>query len=185
MKYIEARVPKDAALRFFERRRFKNLYGFLKRRPGWTKDGRKLPYIECVWMPFYLIDFRVVSRKAPGIVSVSVEAYSGSFAVFQMQDNLLEGELEEEWFAPGITEKKAIAIGRRDLLLTIMRRRSQQGKPVIEDTLAVDVFYYPFWVYYFQRRGRYIDVALQDALTGESGGNRNRAGLLNAFTTRG
>ncbi len=184
MKYIEARVPRDAALQFFERRRFGNLYGLLRRRSAFTPDGKRLPYAELVWMPFYRIDFQVTSRRGPGAVSVSVEAYSGSFAVFQMQDNLVEGEPEGDSFPPEMTEEAAIKTGRRELLRTIMRRRSQQEKPVIEDTLAVDVFYYPFWIYYFQRRGKYIDIKLQDALNGESGGNRNRAGVLAAFTKR-
>lgn len=184
MKYIATRVSKDAALRFFHRRRFANLYGLLGSRRPVAPTGKLLPYLERVWLPFYLIDLEVTSPRGPGTVSVSVEGYSGSFAIFQMHDDLIEGELDEEYFGPQLSKDEAIEIGRKQLLHTILRSSSQQEKPAIEETLHVDVFYYPFWVYYFQRRRGSLDIRIQDALTGERGGNRNRMGLLNAFAAQ-
>ena len=96
-----------------------------------------------------------MSRKGAGEVSVSLEACSGCFAIFQMHDALVDGDLNEECLPPLIGEQDAAVQGRRQLLQVIMRRRGQYGKPVIEELLASDVFYYPFWVYYFQRRGKY------------------------------
>lgn len=185
MRYIEARVSEDAALRFFHRRRLGNLYGLLRRRSRVTTlGGKSLPYMERVWLPHYRIDIRVVSHRGPGQISVSVEGHSGSFAIFQMHEDLVEGNLDEELFPPALTQEEAVETGRRELLKTILRRRGQQEKPYIEDTLGVDIFYYPFWVYYFRRRGRYLDIRLQDAISGERGGNRTKMGLLNAFAKK-
>jgi len=181
VKYIEARVSKETALRFFTRRRLRNAYGLLRSRRRLLPSGREIPYIERVWMPFYIVTLRVVSHRGPGEVTVSVEGYSGSFAIFQMHEDLVEGALTEEWFPPRMSEEEAVRVGREQLLQTILRRRGQQEKPVVEETLGIDVIYYPFWVYYFERRPGVLDIALQDALTAERGGNRNRAGLLDAF----
>ena len=90
MRYIPARVSKDAALAFFQRRRFGNLYGLLRQRTAVTPGGQRLPYLERVWLPYYLIAIRLDSRRGEGEVTVSVEAYSGAFAIFQMHDELVE-----------------------------------------------------------------------------------------------
>ncbi|HOZ48003.1 MAG TPA: hypothetical protein PLO37_25780 [Candidatus Hydrogenedentes bacterium] len=185
MRYIAPRVPEEASRRFFTRPRFRNLFGLVPPRTAKMVPGSKAPYVELVWLPFYLITLRVSSPRGPGTISTSVEGYSGSFAIFQMHDNLVEGDVNGEYFPPQLTTEEAVGIARKELLLSIMRRRGQQEKPCIEDTVGLDLFYYPFWVYYIRRRRRFIDILLQDALTGERGGNRNKMGLLNAFVARG
>ncbi len=188
MRYVPARVDADAARLFFRRRRWGNLFGLLTRDgPAHDKTpgtSAPLPCIERVWIPHYLVDFRVESRKGPGEISISLDACSGSFAIFQMHTDLEEGELVEDCLTPLIPEDVAIKQGRRQLLQAIMRRRGQYGKPIIKETLGLSTFYYPFWVYYFQRRGKYIDVHLQDACSAERGGNRTRQGVLNAFVAQ-
>lgn len=184
MKHIEARVSRNAALAHFRRRRFRNLYGLLLPRPSVTPSGATLPALERVWLPFYLIDVHVSSRRGPGTMSVSVEGYSGAFAVFERHDNLVDGDIADECFPPRLSPEQAVEIGRQQLLQSILRRRSQQVKPSMGDTLRVSVFYHPFWVYYFQRRGGRLDFRVQDALTGEKAGNRNRSGLLDAFVAQ-
>ncbi|HDP35965.1 MAG TPA: hypothetical protein ENN29_12745 [Candidatus Hydrogenedentes bacterium] len=188
MIYVPASVDAEKARAFFRRRRWGNLFGALGLEPPTQEKKRgvvtQLPCMERVWVPHYQIDFQVFSRKGPGVVSVSVEACSGCFAIFQMHDALVEGEKEEETLPLLLDEKDAVMQGRKQLLQTIMRRRGQQGKPVIENTLATAVFYYPFWVCYFKRRGKFIDVKLQDAVSAERGGNRTKQGILNAFVAK-
>ncbi len=188
MKYIEARVSEDAALRFFERRRFGNLYGLLcRRRFGAQSEigaGKRLPYLERIWLPYYIITIRVNSHRGEGEVAVSVEGHSGSFAIFQMHDDLVEGDLNEEVFHPKLAEDEAIKIGRKELLRAILRRRAAREKPFIEETIGAGLFYYPYWVYYYERWGSSLDIRLQDALTGEKGGNRTKMGVLGAFASK-
>lgn len=185
LRHLPPRYNAEDAWRFFRRPRWGNLFGLLTRAgeaPSLTPGV--LPRLERIWMPYYLIDFRVNSHKGPGIISVSLEAWSGSFALFERHDALVEGEVKEEHFPPEWTEENAIAQARHDLLQNIMRRRGQQGKPVIEAAEGIGLFYYPFWVCYFMRYGRYVDIRLMDAYTGESGGNRNKQGVLNAMVAQ-
>ncbi len=185
MTYVPARIDAQRAQAFFARRRWGNLFG-LWGRPAAVQllpatEERQFPCIERIWIPHYRIDFSVVSKKGPGKVSVSVEACSGCFAFFQMHDGLVEAAPGEECLPILLPEEDAIRHGRSDLLKAIMRRRSQENKPIIQEALDAQVFHYPFWVYYFKRRGKYIDIRLMDAYSGERGGNRTRQGVLNAF----
>ncbi len=176
MKYVPPRWSEAEALAFFERRRFSNLWGLLQpRRTG------KLPYVERLWLPYYLIPFQVTSGKGPGIITVSVEGHSGSFALFEMHGSLAQGELAGETPPPKLTIDEATATGRSELLRTIMRRRGQFGKPIIEEDLGVDLFYYPYWIYYFERRRGLLDILICDAVTGDKGRARTKTGILSAL----
>lgn len=183
--HLPARYDAEEAWRFFRRPRWGNLFGILELAgPAPPLARGALPRIERVWMPYYLIDFRVNSHKGPGIISVSLEAWSGSFALFERHADLVEADVGEDHFDPGLTEEAAVAQARRELLQSIMRRRGQQDKPVIEAAEDTRLFYYPFWIYYFLKHGRYIDIRLMDAYTGETGGNRNKQGILNAMVAK-
>ncbi len=186
VQYIPARISEARATRFFNRRRPGNLFGCLRRRSSMVRQENStqkiLPYLELVWMPYYLIDLQVSSHKGKGEIAVSVEACSGAFALFQMHADLVADTPKEEMLPILLPEDEVVPYARKQLLQTIMRRRGQRGKPVIEEHLNTAIFYYPFWVCYSRSRSGALDIQLQDALTGERGGNRNRAGVLNAFT---
>jgi hypothetical protein len=190
MKIIEPRVSEKDARRFFERPRLRNLWGLLKllkrSRPIEISSsrGRKLPYLELLYLPYYLIRFRVESFQEPGAIEVSVEAHSGAFAIFQMQDDLSERSETREWFQPKLSEAEAVEIGRRELVASILRRRGNREKPSVGEVLGIDFFYYPFWVWYFERREGLIDIALMDAARGVKGGDRTRVGVLSCLSSR-
>ncbi len=180
MNLVPARVDEAAARRYFTRRTWRNACGLLLPRETVTASGKRLPRIELVWLGYYRIDLATRIGQTSVTQSVSVEGHSGAFALFALHDAMAEGEPAEALFPPAIPEEEAVRIGREETLKNVLRRRSQQKKPAIEETLGVSVFYYPYWVWYFARRGR-IDIRLQDAYTGGPGGNRTRSGLLGAF----
>jgi hypothetical protein len=183
MTYIEPRVSEAAARRFFQRRPG-TLWGLLgpgRLRASDANQPKPLPHLELIWIPYFLVPIHVRSRRGPGTIHVSVEAHSGAFAVFQMHENLVEGTPRGEAFTPKVDAEEAKRIGRQELLRTIMRRRGQREKPVIEDADEPSVFYYPYWVYYYERRRGRLDIRLCDALTREKGGTRTKAGVLSAF----
>lgn len=182
MLYVDPRVSKASALQFFERRRFGNLWGILNRRPSVSEAGeRRAPFAELVWLPHYMITVRVTSSRGPGEIVVSVEAHSGAFAILDTRDGLVEGEPEGGAFPPKLDEAEAVRIGRKELLRSIMRRRGQRHRPVIEDTLAIELFLYPYWVYYYERRKGLLDIQVLDAVTREKGRVRTKVGVLSAF----
>ena len=181
MMHIPARVSEEEARRFFTRPYWRNLHGLLLPRPTATMKGTRLPRLERVWLGYYQIDLRIRLGREPGVQAVSVEGHSGSFAYFDMHNALSDGLPQEPFFPPAIPEEAAVRIGREECLRSILRRRSQQKKPTIEETLEVSIFYYPYWVWYFARRNGRLDIRIQNAYTGDPGGNRTRAGLLKAF----
>ena len=186
MPFIEPRIDEAWAISFFERRRPGNLWGLIRPRHGSTGrvgagGPRRLPCVELIWLPHHLINMRVTSRRGPGEISVVVEGHSGAFAVFERHENLVDGLPAENAFPPKLDTEEALGIARRQLLRSIMRRRGQRYKPVIEGAVHAGVFHYPFWIYYYERRRGRIDIRILDALTGEKGGARTKAGVLSAL----
>ena len=150
-----------------------------------------MPFVELIWMPHYLIEFAVTSRRGPGTITVSVEAHSGAFAVTELARGFVERPDEKNTFSPKLGEEEAVVMGRKDLLQSIMRRRGQRHRPVIEKAVGVggavgvDLFHYPYWAYYYERRRGLLDVKVLDAVTKEPGRPRTRAGVLSALVKAG
>jgi hypothetical protein len=180
MIHVPSRVSATEARAFFTRRRWRNLFGVLLPGETVTAAGTRLPKLELVWLGYYQIDLQVRIGRTPAVQSVSVEGYSGAFALFALHDALHDSAVEGPSFPPVIPEDEAVRIGREECLKNVLRRRSQQKKPAIEETLGVSTFYYPYWVWYYRRRGR-LDIRLMDGYTTGPGGNRTRSGLLSAF----
>ncbi|MFP4502083.1 MAG: hypothetical protein ACLFTT_13865 [Candidatus Hydrogenedentota bacterium] len=180
MNHVPSRVSAHEARAFFTHRRWRNLFGLLLPHETVSATGVRLPKLEQVWLGYYWIDLRVRIGTTPAVQSISVEGHSGAFALFELHAALRDDPIEGPTFPPAISENEAVQIGREECLKNILRRRSQQKKPAIEETLATSIFYYPYWVWYYARRGR-LDMRLMDAYTTGPGGNRTRAGLLSAF----
>ncbi|MCA9437465.1 MAG: hypothetical protein KC978_16900, partial [Candidatus Omnitrophica bacterium] len=87
MRIIEPRVSEASALAHFERREWKNLWGLFRVRSDPAKRP-SLPRTQLVWLPHYIVTVLVDSKIGPGEIDVSVEAHSGSFAIFEMHENL-------------------------------------------------------------------------------------------------
>lgn len=184
MRHVPALVDEAAVLRLFRggplRRTLRALRAWL--RPAATAArGRPLPFAEVVWMPFYLVTIGLRTPAGDTTVTVSVDAYGGSFALFAMQDALRDGSVPGEHFAPRLDEAAAVAAARRSLLQLILRRRSREGKPVPGDNLAVELVWLPFWVYYFERKRGLLDIKVRDAATGGAVGARMKTAVLDAF----
>lgn len=146
-----------------------------------TNSDTSWPRAKLVWMPSYLITIRLESKQGPGEVTCNVDACSGSFALFQMHDAILDGEAEGETFPALLDEAAAEKVAREELVKVILRRRSRAGKPLPTKTLRVELLSYPYWVYYYQRRPGLIDIKVLDAATGRPVGNKIKLGILDAF----
>jgi len=177
MHFLEARLTKSDALAIFQKTGWNNLWGVLDLGGG----HKRTPHAELLWFPHYLISIKVNSRKGPGDVLVSVEGHSGVFMIVEMETDFAEGTPEGETFEPRLTEEEAIKVGRRELLKSIMRRRGHRDRPVIEETIGAELFFYPFWVYYSERRRGLLDIKILDAVTGEKGRPKTKVGVLSAL----
>lgn len=181
MTYVAANFSREHAERFFNRRRFGNLWGLLRRGPR----GNRAPHIELVWMPHYLVEVNVTSRNGPGVIPVSVEAHSGAFALCDALDGLREGDPADdvagECLSPALDEEAARALALKELRETIMRRRSQEHKPLIQDIRGVSLFQYPYWLEHYERWRGKLDIHVFDAVSGTAGGAMTKTGILSAL----
>lgn len=187
VKHVPVQIRKDKARAFAARKRSRSL-GRLTDLLWSLVFGRRrapnprLPRIELVWLPYYLFDIAYYTRKDNGIATISVEAHEGNFAIFQMHQDLHTSQVNGDVFPPLMTEKEAELHGRRELVRTILRRRGNRQKPMLGDTTGSDMFYYPYWVYYFERRGGRIDIVVVDAVDGQNAGVKHKAAVIKAFT---
>jgi len=182
MRCVEPHVSEADAIQFFERPRFGNLYGLLRPKRSVSSAGKRLPFAELVWLPHYLIELRVTSRRGPGAITVSVEAHAGAFAVIDSHEALTQQPDQKNTFPPRLDQEHAVKIGRKELLRSIMRRRGQRNKPLIQETLGVSMFHYPFWVYYYERRPGRLDIKILDAVAKQPGRAKTKVGVLSALT---
>lgn len=178
-------IDEHAALARFKRRH----EGFwrrvvdrlLSRAPGAALARASLPRLDTIWLPYYLITFRAETKNGIEDIATSVDALSGSFALFALHDALAEGAPEAERFEAELSADKAISIARRSLLVAVMSQRGKRRRTVVKEVVSQELVYHPFYIYYFLRRGRYIDFGLLDAVVGDQPGPKMKAACLAAF----
>ncbi len=185
---LPGRISPGKAASFFSHPRWRNLYGLLAPevhvvRPG-QPETRQLPCIERVWMPAYAVRLRTAVREKESMMWVSVDAWSDYFSILEAQEELAVHELQEEVFPPKIDEAQAADISRKGLMRFILAQRGQINKPTIESVEEVVLYYYPVYVYYGRRFGKYLDIKVLDGYTGKSGGAKMRISVLDAFVAQ-
>ena len=160
----------------------------LGRRSWWRSfaawgRAREAGQVDLVWVPHYLFTLEMESARAFGETTVSVDACSAAFAIFQMEEDLLESPPPEAEILPSLVpQEHAWETGRKKLLQAIMRRRGSQGpKPAPGKLLRSEMVLFPFWVEYTTRSGNQLDIRLLNAATGDRGGNQTKVGVLHAF----
>ena len=179
MQYIRAAVDESHARGILGRGRG---MAFRRRWAKWTdpKRAARYPQTELVWLPCYLVTIQLESPSGRERMVCGVEGRSGSFSLLDVGDSLAEGEPEGLRLGPIIDADAAEAVARRELVHVILRRRGRAGKPTPRETLEVRQVAYPYWVYYY-RRGKYIDVRILDAATGQLAGNKIRLAVLDGL----
>lgn len=187
MRHLPLRVPQDAAIKVLRRhhrglmRRI--LQGAIKHPADDAHLTRKPPFLEVIWMPWYVVPVQVESARGPGEKITSLDGWAGLFALFDRTENILDDEPAGEIFPPKLTADQAVARARLELLKFIMRQRGSR-KPVIVGTGEPYLVHFPYWVYYCPpRRGR-LGIRLVDGTDGEVPGARLRLAVLEAFIAR-
>ena len=181
MPHLEPRVPEAVAA-------MKIRPGLLRRATALLSFRRvhfaaKLPKLEVVWLPRHLFGIRCVLPRDEREITACVDSHSGGFTVFEMDKWLVDGDLPEPSFGPGMSLEEAERIARRELLSFILRQRGILAKPEPRETLRVRLIHHPYWVYYFDGGG-YVDIRVLDAVTGERGGGKAKRAVLNAFAKK-
>ena len=151
------------------------------RRVGMARRNPRAPRLELVWMPYYVFDCGVHSRKGPSTICVSIDGWAGAFALCDLGDAIVEGKVEGDLFPPRVDAAEAAETARRELQFAVMRQRSRGVKPVVDDAQLKLTLFLPFWTYYFERRKNRLDIIVLDAYTGSRTGPKAKASVLEAF----
>ncbi|MBM3290336.1 MAG: hypothetical protein FJY92_09310 [Candidatus Hydrogenedentes bacterium] len=184
MKHIPAAIAAETARRRVERSFAFRLDALASavwpsfRRP--LSPSRPLPFLELVWMPQYLMTFGMHGVRGPETACVTVDAYSGQFALFFAQAQVRDGDPDGERPTPELAQERAESIARANAHKWLLRYHRAR-KLTIGAVEAIDVLRYPFWVYYYQRRRGLLDVKIVDAVTGELPGSKTKYGIVRAF----
>lgn len=185
MKTVPARVTEAQARAHFHNKRFGWLGRMLSRLwPRGAPPNAGLPRLELIWMPHYLVELEASGRGKNALVHLAVDAYAGTFMIVELGGGFQEAEPETA-FPPRMDAQEAERIGRQELLRAIMRRRGQRDRPTPQGTTSVTLFYYPFWVWYYERLPGAIDIALHDAASGDKTGPKMKTAVLSAFAKAG
>ncbi len=173
--------PKDV-LPHFEK------HGFLDRfRSKATQTNDKLPRLERIWFPYYLLNFTLQYPGQIGNSQVIVEAWSGSFNLFDDSDGgIHDGPPEDDCdtFPPRLTLDEAEEKGREELVRAILRQRRRRVRPAPGPLDRAELLYWPLWVWYYERRPGYIDIKVRDAHASKPIGGRTRRGVMDAFAAK-
>lgn len=186
MRHVTCRVPETAVAPICEQGMFAPWKRLARRRRAAASSPAArgtYPRVERIWFPYYLFSIEVTSRKGPGEMLVTVEAWSGAFAIFQLEEFLVEGTPTDGDIFPHRLDVETCALSaRQDLLHTIMRQRSRiGGKPLPGSVTSREAILYPLWVYYYHRRKNMLDIKVVDGASGRLVGHKSRAAVLDAF----
>lgn len=152
-----------------------------------TQTNTNLPRLEQIWFPYYLLEYALQYPDKTGTMTITVEAWSGAFALFDDTDGgVMHGQPDDEHdlFPPSLTLEEAEKFGRDGLVRAILHQRRRRVRPTPGDVLRAELLYYPLWVWYFERRPGFIDIKVRDAHNGKSVGGRTRRGIMDAFAAK-
>lgn len=179
MKHIRARVEESSAWNLIQRQR--SSWARLFRRE-WTPPipPTRLPRFELIWLPYRLVSFRGQSPKGEEVLIASVQGHCESFALFQMEEVLVDGPPPGPHFPPRIDLARADQVARKELVAMLLRIRGVRGRFSPEEIVDRDIVHYPYWIFYYQKRS-YIDFKIIDAVTGAPGASKLRGAVVSAY----
>ena len=184
---LPAQVGAEAALRFFRRPRMGNLLGLYAQQARVAVEGdsasRVMPFIERLWLPAFAVRVHATSPRSQHSVWTAVEGIHGEFSLLECDNELAGRELDGEVFPAVIDETRAAALARKGAMHYVLIQRGLLNKPVVDGIEEIRPYHYPVWVCYY-RRGGSLDVMVQDARTGKSGGPKMRISVLHALVAR-
>ena len=175
-------------MRFFRRPRMGNLFGLFAQQAQVAVEEnpatRAMPFIERLWLPAFAVRVHATSPKREVSVWTAVEGINGEFSLLECDGELAERELGGDVFPASIDETRVAALARKGAMLYVLRQRGLINKPIVDGIEEIRPYHYPVWVCYYRRRGVFLDIMVQDARTGKSGGPKMRISVLHALVAR-
>ncbi len=186
---IRSQVSRELASRKFQRHRRGRLRSFVRwvfrkkddnaQQPLAGERGAKL---EKVWLPCHRVRFPLTKEGREGAFELLVGGHDA--AVVRVKGGGLEIETvaDREQFAPVVGIEEAVEIARQQLTIARVREPGWSNQVLNVGQPEVELWQYPYWAYYYERRKGMLDVLLLDAVTGTLVGSRTKAAFLTAIT---
>lgn len=185
---LPAHVGAEAAQRFFRRPRMGNIFGLYAQQARVAVEGdpasRVMPFIERLWLPAFAVRVHATSPKSEHSVWTAVEGINGEFSLLECDKELAERELDGDVFPAVLDETRVAALARKGAMHYVLIQRGLLNKPMVDGIEEIRPYHYPVWVCYYRRRGVFLDIMVQDARTGKSGGPKMRISVLHALVAR-
>jgi hypothetical protein len=184
IRHVPARFTEADARRIIERGLLQSLRRLGQRLLKRNATGARSTdpaHVELVWLPHYVVEFRISTPTGNDTIAISVETHGGATAVFLTQQAVRASAVSGDILRPGMGKTRAVATARKGLLAALLAQRGKARRFVPQDVLHVDLLHFPFWVYYHRgRRGR-LDIVVIDAVTGGRLGAKFKYAMIKAF----
>lgn len=177
MRRLHATVDAETARQRLERARFPWLLAWLpRRRPP------RPSHLELVGLPHWLVTFAIHGDTKKATVAALIGGHEATFALLEPDEYVWdEADDDAEQFEPALPRDEAIELARRGLLRVMLGRSDWGPRPELGELRSIERIDYPFWAYYFARRGGMLDVRLLDAVRGSPAGPKAKVALLAAL----
>lgn len=176
--YLPPQLSRDDAIGILRRRRLQRLRRLVFRQP--VPQVRSSD-VHLIWMPQFLIDLQIESDRGQAIQRVTLDGWCEVFALWNIETQPEKGLPAGEFFPPRIDVDEGVRKAIVSLTNTTLRMRGQRNKPHVLGHAATELLYYPYWVYYFERKKGRFDVKIVDGVLGELPGSQVKRAVLEAF----
>lgn len=167
------------------RRRFARTRAILRfitrplRRPAGQSGAPAIP-LELVWLPQYWIRFVVDDGAKTKRFEAMVCGHGQGAVAVDLSRRAWQPIDGDAALPESLTEADATEQARDGLTATMMQAPKWSNRTVVGEPVS-KLIGYPYWVYYYRRRGDKLDIKLLDAMTGRVAGPKAKAAFLAAL----
>lgn len=148
----------------------------------WRRAGTGFRRMECVWLPYYRMTVTLESRSGEGTLEAVIDGYNGSLMIVSTDRAAVEGmPPDAQHFPARLTPDEAMTVARHEITAKALSQRGSARRPHVKAIATTAMLYWPYWIYYFERRAGRLDIRLLDGLTGERPGHKLKSSVLTAF----
>ena len=157
--------------------------------PRWPRLQRLLgipsrstaAHLELVHLPHYLVKLSFQQGSAQHSATLLVGGLEPTVALIDPVSLTWSEQLPAETFPPRLDAAQATELAHRETLRLLLTKPALRSAPISHAAPTAELVQYPFWAYYFRRRGGMLDVRLLDAVTGSTAGPKAKIALLAAL----
>lgn len=135
---------------------------------------RRQVRIDRFFIPHYLFTFHQSTRSGTEVHFLLIDAVCGFGAFTNTEPELRREQPSDVVFSILISEEKAQEKAKDWLTRWNLRKHALQFKPPEVLSSKVRLFYFPFWVAYYQRPSGRVDVEVVDGVQGYMEGSRTK-----------